>query len=179
MMKEKFLKEIMEWIKVIAIALVLSFVITSFVKPTLVNGESMLPTLEPKDYMLVNKMAYKSSLPAYGDIIVFESDLEKENGGHKDLVKRVIAVEGDHIVVSNGQVWRNDELLEEDYILEDMTVGEVDMIVPEGHVFAMGDNRQNSTDSRDSLVGPVPVQNIMGKVFIRLFPFNRITTDFS
>lgn len=178
-MSNAIVKEVFEWIKVIAIAIVLAFIITSFVKPTLVNGESMVPTLKPRDYLLMNRIAYKKEMPAYGDVIVFESALKDERDKNKDLVKRVIGIEGDHIVVNDGYVWRNTELLEETYINDGVTDGDIDIIVPEGHIFVMGDNRLNSTDSRSELVGPVDVDKIMGKVFIRLFPFNRITTDFS
>ncbi|MGL5438887.1 MAG: signal peptidase I [Filifactoraceae bacterium] len=178
-MSNTILKEVFEWVKVIIIAIVLAFLITSFVKPTLVNGESMVPTLEPKDYLLMNRMAYKNEPPTHGDIIVFESELKDDKGNAKDLVKRVIGVAGDHIVVADGDVWRNDELLVEEYINEGVTDDNVDIIVPEGQIFVMGDNRLNSTDSRSELVGTVSVDKIMGKIFVRLFPFNKITTNFS
>lgn len=177
-MSNTVVKEVFEWIKIIVVAMVMAFVITSFVKPTLVNGESMLPTLKPKDYLLMNRIAYKKELPNYGDVIVFESELTDERNKPKDLVKRVIGLEGDHIVVNDGDVWRNNELLDEPYINDGVTDGMVDIIVPEGHIFAMGDNRLNSTDSRSELVGTISEDKIVGKVFVRLFPFNKITTDF-
>lgn len=178
-MSPEIKKEIFEWVKVILMAIVLAVIITSFVRPTLVRGSSMENTLLPNDYLLVNKMAYKGDKhPEYGDVIVFKSDLLQTNGKEKDLVKRVIAVEGDRILVTGGQVYRNDQLLDEPYTKDGYTDYEVDIIVPTGHIFAMGDNRLNSTDSRDSSVGPVPLDKVVGKVFVRLFPFNRITTEF-
>lgn len=177
-MSEAVKKEIIEWIKVIVIAVILAGLITTFVRPTLVKGASMENTLKQYDYLLVNKMAYKSKLPERGDVIIFKSDLMQDNGRQKDLVKRVVAIEGDRVVISEGQVYLNDELLEEPYTKDGYTDYEIDIIVPEGHVFAMGDNRLDSTDSRDSSVGPVPLDDIVGKVFVRLFPFNKITTKF-
>lgn len=177
-MSEAVKKEIIEWIKVIVIAVILAGVITTFVRPTLVKGASMENTLKQYDYLLVNKMAYKSKLPERGDVIIFKSDLMQDNGREKDLVKRVIALEGDHVVVSSGKVYLNDALLDENYTKDGYTDYEIDTIVPDGHIFAMGDNRLDSTDSRDPSVGPVPLEDIVGKVFVRLFPFNKITTKF-
>ena len=177
-MSEAVKKEIIEWIKVIVVAVILAGIITTFVRPTLVKGASMENTLKQYDYLLVNKMAYRSDLPERGDVIIFKSDLMQDNGREKDLVKRVVGVEGDHIIITDGKVYLNDELLEESYTKDGYTDYEIDTVVPEDHVFAMGDNRLDSTDSRDSSVGPVPLDDIVGKVFIRLFPFNKITTDF-
>lgn len=169
-------KEVIDWIKTIAISLIIAFVITSFVRPTLVKGFSMFPTLEENDYLIINRIAYNGEYPSRGDIVVFKSDLLQENGKKKDLVKRIIAVPGDRIIVAQGQVYLNGTLLEEGYINGDYTDGSVDIEVPEGYVFAMGDNRPNSMDSRDSRIGVVPVDHIIGKVVVRLFPFDKINT---
>lgn len=178
-MSEGIKKEIFEWVKVILIAVVLAGIITSFVRPTLVKGSSMENTLMPNDYLLVNKVAYnEDEYPKYGEVIVFKSDLLQNNGKEKDLVKRVIGIGGDHILITEGLVYRNGELLDEPYTKDGYTDYEVDIIVPEKHIFAMGDNRLNSTDSRDEAVGPVPLEKIVGKVFVRLFPFTKITTEF-
>lgn len=113
-------------------------------------------------------------MPQYGDVVVFKSHLTMENGKEKDLVKRVIGVGGDHVVILDGKVYINDKELTESYINGDYTDGIIDEIVPQGHIFAMGDNRPNSRDSRDPSVGMIPKDDIVGKVFIRLFPFNQI-----
>ncbi len=168
-------KEIFEWIKTIAIAGLMALIITMFVRPTLVKGESMFPTLEENDYLLIYRQAYRNELPEHGDIIVFRSHLLQTNGKEKDLVKRVIGVPGDHIVVADGKVFLNDEELSEDYINGNYTDGAVDEVVPEGYVFAMGDNRPNSLDSREISVGMIPIEDIIGRVFIRLYPFNKLT----
>lgn len=175
-MSEKFKKEAIEWIKIIATALIFAFIITQFIRPTLVRGESMYPTLVENDYLIINRMAYKFNEPKKGDIIVFKTNLLQEDGSPKDLVKRVIAVGGDHIKIEDSKVYVNDKLLDEPYIHDNYTEGNIDMVIPEGEVFAMGDNREKSLDSRYQDVGLVDDKNIMGKVMIRLFPFNKIGT---
>ena len=142
-MSEKFKKELIEWIKVIATALVFAFIITQFIRPTLVRGESMYPTLVENDYLIIN---------------------------------RIIATEGQHIKIEDSKVYVDDKLLDEPYIHDNYTSGDIDLIVPEGEVFAMGDNREKSLDSRYEQVGLVKEKDIMGKVMIRLFPFNKIGT---
>ncbi len=168
------MKEIFEWIKTIIISIVIALVITTFIRPTLVRGHSMYPTLEPNNYLIINKIPYMIHEPEHGDIIVFKSHLETLDGKEKDLIKRVIAVEGDEIVVKDGEIYVNGEKLEEDYINGDYTSGDIELNVPQDHVFVMGDNRQNSLDSRDSRVGPVEIDTIRGKVLVRLFPFDEI-----
>ena len=184
-MSEKFKKELIEWIKVIATALVFAFIITQFIRPTLVRGESMYPTLVENDYLIINRMAYKIGEPKDGDIIVFKTNLLQDDGKPKDLVKRVIATEGQHIKIEDSKVYVDDKLLDEPYIqvrlktmleAKNYTSGDIDLIVPEGEVFAMGDNREKSLDSRYEEVGLVKEKDIMGKVMIRLFPFNKIGT---
>lgn len=166
--------ELMEWIKIIIIALIFAFIITQFIRPTLVRGESMYPTLKENDYLIINKMSYKVKEPKLGDVIVFSTDLKQENGDKKDLVKRVIAVEGDRIKIEDSHVYVNDLLLEEYYIHNEYTEGYVDLTIPQNKVFAMGDNREESLDSRYEEVGLVDEKDIMGKVTLRLFPFNKI-----
>lgn len=170
----KIKNELLEWIKTIGVSVVIAMIITTFVRPTLVQGTSMYPTLGDKDYLIVNRMSYKSNLPKRGDIVIFKSELPRENGKTKDLVKRVIGLEGDHISVHDGNVYLNNELLDEMYLHDVQTDGEVDIDIPEGFIFAMGDNRPNSVDSRDSRVGLISKDKLIGKAFLRLYPFNRI-----
>lgn len=173
-MNDKIKKEAIEWMKIIATALVFAFIITQFVRPTLVRGESMYPTLEENDYLIINRMSYKFGDPKERDIIVFSTELLQQDGSPKDLVKRVIAVEGDHIRIENSQVYVNDKIIHEPYIHNNYTEGNIDMVIPKDKVFAMGDNREKSLDSRYEDVGLVDEKDIMGRVMIRLFPFNHI-----
>lgn len=167
---------IIEWVKVFGLAIVLAFVITLFIKPTLVSGDSMLPTLHENDYLIINKIGYKIGEPKNGDVIVFKSDLEKNDGTTKDLVKRIIGVAGDKVVIKDGKVYLNDKLLDETYLSEGMdTTGNVDIVVPEGKLFVLGDNREVSLDSRYEQVGLVDVNDVEGKVLVRLYPFNDIS----
>ncbi len=167
---------IIEWIKVFGLAIILAFVITLFIKPTLVRGDSMVPTLHENDYLIINRMVYRMGEPKNGDIIVFKSYLEATDGTNKDLVKRVIGVEGDKVVITNGQVYVNDKLLDEPYLSEGMdTEGEMEVTVPKGKLFVLGDNREVSLDSRYDKVGLVDVSDVEGKVFVRLYPFNDIS----
>lgn len=175
-MKPELKKEILEWVKTIGLSIILALIITSVVKPTVVKGISMNPTLVENDYLIIYKLAYKSEIPKFKDIVVFESDLKQENGKEKDLVKRIIGVPGDHIVVKDGEVYLNEKQLSESYINDGYTDGQVDLVVPKGKVFAMGDNRLNSMDSRSQEVGLVDMKDILGKVVVRLYPFNKVGT---
>ena len=173
-MSEKVKKEIFEWVKVFALAIVFAFIITQFIKPTLVRGDSMYSTLEEGDYLIINRMSYKFKEPERGDIIVFESDLQQDDGSSKDLVKRVIGVSGDTVKIENSKVYVNGEELVEPYIDDEVTEGDIDTVVPEDSVFVLGDNREISLDSRYDSVGFINGSDILGKFFVRLYPFNKI-----
>jgi signal peptidase I len=164
-----------EWIKEIAIAVALGFLILQLVKPTIVKEHSMKPSLNENDYIFLSKQSYRFHDPEYRDIIVFHSDLLQANGREKLLIKRVIGIPGDTISISGGTVYKNGKALSEPYILEDFTMSEMEEItVPEGKLFVLGDNRQNSIDSRDGAVGLVDENQIVGKAVFRLYPFDEI-----
>lgn len=166
-------KEILEWIKTIGLSVVIALFITTFIaRPTLVRQHSMYPTLNPNDYLMLNKISYRFHKPQRGDIVVFESCLKLENGKAKNLIKRVIGQEGDKVVITDGRVYINDEELNESYLNGSPTPGDVEVVVPENNVFVMGDNRQGSLDSRR--LGTIEIDKIEGKALVRLFPFNKI-----
>ncbi|GAB6087377.1 signal peptidase I [Alkaliphilus crotonatoxidans] len=170
-------KEIMEWIKTIALAVVIALIITTFIKPTIVRQHSMSPTLNEYDFLIINRLLYKRDMPKHGDIVVFESNLKTNLGKNKLLIKRVIAVPGDELLIQDGVIFLNGEMLNEDYIAA-YTDGKYfenrKITIPEGKIFAMGDNRNNSMDSRDEVIGLIDIDTIVGKAVLRLFPFNRI-----
>lgn len=175
-MSDKLKKEIIDWIKTIAISLVLAFLIVQVIKPTIVSGESMYPTLNDRDYLILNRLSYKFGEIERGDIIVFKTNLKQDNGKEKDLIKRVIAIPGDHLVIENSKVYINDELIDEPYIHNAYTSGDIDIVIPENKIFAMGDNRENSKDSRSEDVGLIDENDILGEVMVRLLPISNIGT---
>lgn len=175
-MSDKLKKEIIDWIKTIAISLVLAFLIVQVIKPTIVSGESMYPTLNDRDYLILNRLSYKFGEIERGDIIVFKTNLKQDNGKEKDLIKRVIAIPGDHLVIEDSKVYINDELIDEPYIHNAYTSGDIDIVIPENKIFAMGDNRENSKDSRSEDVGLVDENDILGEVMVRLLPISNIGT---
>ncbi len=172
--KRRMKKEIVEWIKTIILSLIIALIITTFVKPTIVKNYSMSPTLQENDFLIINRFLYNRGTPKRGDIIVFKSSLKTEAGKEKLLIKRVIAIPGDEILIKDGRVYINGKQIEENYTRDPNTEGYIDMIIPENEIFVMGDNRGNSLDSRDDILGLVSFNMVMGKAYIRLFPFNKI-----
>ena len=168
-----------EWIKDIVIAVVLAALILVFIKPTIVREHSMENTLHDGDYLFVSRQQYKlfNKAPQRGDIVVFSSDLESSTGANKLLIKRIIGVPGDIVEIYDGIVYVNDEALNEPYTKDGYTDSDMYPVeVPENCLFCMGDNRQNSTDSRDGRVGFISMDDVMGKAVFRIFPFNQIGT---
>lgn len=163
------------WIKDIGIALVVGILILQFIKPTIVKEHSMEPTLGENDYIFLSKQAYRFGEPSFGDIIVFHTSLVQANGDEKLLIKRVIGLPGDTIYISDGVVYRNGDPLDEPYTQEGYTASEMEEVaVPSGMLFVMGDNRQNSIDSRVERVGYVEIDEVLGKAVFRLYPFKEI-----
>lgn len=163
-----------EWIRDILIAVVVAVIVMQFIKPTIVKEHSMEPTLYENNYIFLSKQQYRFGELRRGDIVVFHTSMETNNGGEKLLIKRVIGMQGDVISIRDGVVIRNGEALEEEYTLNNHTAGEMEEVtVPEEKIFVMGDNRQNSMDSRDEQVGFVETKDIIGKAFFRVFPFNK------
>ncbi len=174
-MSEKNIKELKEWIKDILIAVIVAVIILQFIKPTFVRETSMLPTLQEYNFLFLSKQSYTFGEPKHGDIIVFHTNLKTQTGDEKMLIKRVIGLPGDTIDIEDGTVSVNGQVLDEPYIMDPYTSGYVkDVVVPEGNLFVMGDNRQNSIDSRDPNVGYVKIEDVYGKAVFRLYPFSEI-----
>ena len=171
--KENNRAEIYEWIQSIVFAIVFCVIVfVFFVRIVDVVGPSMNPTLENGDKMLVTDLFYS---PKQGDIVIFRKDEYKPQA----LVKRVIATEGQTVEIdfSRGIVYVDGVALDEPYIAAP-TYNQLDFkgaqIVPEGCVFVMGDNRNDSTDSRLAEIGMVDERMIVGKVHYVVFPLNHI-----
>ncbi|MCT4606200.1 MAG: signal peptidase I [Marinisporobacter sp.] len=179
------IKEILEWIKTIAVSVVIALVVTTFVTPLMVDGLSMYPTLNDHDYLILkNTHDIKR-----GDIISFESTLEFSQeelesfnfikklklGKNKNLIKRVIAIPGDELLIIDGNVYVNGEKLEENYINGDTTLGDLHIKeIPKDKIFVMGDNRDHSVDSR--YLGLIDISKVQGKVLVRLLPLSSFGT---
>ena len=153
-------EEAKDWIVSIVVAVVLAFFSRQFiVELCVVDGPSMRPTLQSQERLIVNKFVYKIREPKKGEILVFQYPRDPR----RDFIKRVIATAGDTVEIKDGRVFVNDQLLNEDYILEKTKSEYPKSTVPKGTIFVMGDNRNNSEDSRFADVGFVPLDLIKGK----------------
>lgn len=171
----------LEWIETISLMMVALFINIFILNITTVSGESMNPSLENGDRLILKKYEVVLNTEKYkiGDIVVFKSPLEDDD---RLFIKRVIGVPGDKINILNGDLYINGEYINEPYIenqsfTESLSYGE-SYTVPEDEIFVMGDNRftGGSNDSRS--FGSVSLENIKGKVVFRIFPFNRIGKSF-
>ena len=147
------------------LALLLFLVINGVSSRVRVENISMKPTLQPGNLLLVNKLAYKWGEPKHGDVIVFHYQGSKND----DYIKRLIGLPGDVVTVKNRIVYVNDIGLTEPYIA-DLPAYEGSWIVPEGNVFVLGDNRNNSSDSHQW--GFVDMKDIVGKALFIYWPLD-------
>ncbi len=195
--KKSLPREIMEWFFCILAAFILAITIKYFFfTPTLVQQTSMTPTIEDGERVLINRTVRTFKLPIYrGDIVTFEKPIDTINGlgvykenntfgygflhdvlefGKISYIKRVIGVGGDHVLIRGGNVYVNDIKQEEVYLSDDVETpirGEYcDVIVPEGYIFVMGDNRGGSSDSRE--FGCIPLNKVEGRVTYRIWPLS-------
>ena len=206
-MNEK-VKDILEWIYCIVIAVVLALLFRYFIgTPTIVKQVSMYPTLVQDQRLWLNRWGRTTkTMPERGEIITFEapsekvytaSEIDQSNPiakyeyeptgifskftyyvlemGKDSYIKRVIGLPGEHVQIKDGKVFINGEELKEEYLQEGIVtdvvgIGFDDFVVPENCVFAMGDNRNHSTDCR--AFGCIPLEKVESKVWIRIWPLN-------
>lgn len=161
--------ELYDWIQCIVAALLCGILIFIFVGRIIgVEGPSMMQTLQNGDKVIMSNLFFA---PDHGDIVVIKTDYFEDS----PIVKRVIATEGQTIDINfdTGEITLDGQILEEDYI-NGLTLTQEDfdgpLTIPEGYVFVMGDNRNESTDSRSHYVGLVDVRNILGKVYWVIIP---------
>ncbi len=166
-------KTFIEAIKEPALAILAALMISSFiVSHTMIPTGSMISTIMPNDHLIINRIPYYYRDPIKGEIVVF-----KQNG--ENLIKRVIAQAGDEVNIVDGYVYINQIKLDEsDYVFEDghtymyTTNIKYPYTIPKGYYFLMGDNRQDSADSR--FFGPISRDEICAKAVFRIYPFSRI-----
>jgi signal peptidase I len=164
-----------ENIQILILALGLAVFIRTFVaEPRYIPSESMVPTLEVGDRLIVEKLSYYGHLPHRGDIVVFAPPPQLQEQGYQAdqaFIKRVIGVPGDTVAVQNGRVFVNRELLTEAYIAEQPNYPMSPIVVPPDALFVMGDNRNNSNDSH--IWGFLPTANVVGHACFRFWPVER------
>jgi len=167
-------RTIIEWVAVVGGALVVALVIRAFFLAAFyIPSESMVPTLEKGDRVLVNKLSYKLHDVHRGDVVVFERPPNEPDNGIKDLIKRVIALPGETIEVRDCKVLINGNALDEPYVKEwSRTCTAAPKVVGNNEVFVMGDNRDDSQDSR--FFGPISQNLIVGRAFVIVWPLTII-----
>lgn len=176
---------VFDWMKTFIVSLtVVIFVFTLIFRGVTVSGDSMLPTLHNGEYLIISDLIYT---PEGGDIVVLQAPGYKE--GAEPLIKRIIAVGGQTVKINfnTWQIWVDGLELQEDYINRDsMSLnpesmvpdenGFAEVLVEEDHVFVMGDNRNDSLDSRSDSVGQIHERYLMGRVILRVTPFENFGT---
>ncbi len=167
----------LDWIVVVVVALLVAFLVRTFVLAHfVVEGSSMHSTLETGDRVFVNKLSYRLHDPNRGDVVVLH---EVTGASERDLIKRVIALPGETIEMSNCEVKVDGRTLHEPYLdpevvtVEDCGLDFPPVLVPENHVFVMGDNRAGSQDSR--AIGPIDENDLVGRAFVVFWPASHWT----
>ncbi len=167
------------WIElrnILVLSIVLAFGIRHFVaEARYIPSESMLPTLEVNDRLIVEKMSYRFREPKRGDVVVFRPTeaIQKAQPNFNDaLIKRIVGLPGETIVVANGQVYIDEQPIVENYIDEDPAYSWGPQTIPEDSYLVLGDNRNNSYDSH--YWGFVPKENLIGRAAVRVWPPDRL-----
>ncbi|MEI4831496.1 MULTISPECIES: signal peptidase I [Bacillus] len=185
-MMRKWKNESKEWMRTIFIGILLAvFFRTFFFATYVVEGKSMMPTLQDGNMLIVNKVGYQFSELNRFDVVVFHANKQE------DYVKRIIGLPGDKISYKHDKLYINGKFIEEPYLdvykkqthgrqlTGDFTLEELtdEKVVPKGFIFVLGDNRLGSWDSR--YFGFVKIEQVVGKVDLRYWPINEVQTNFS
>ena len=173
-MKERsILGELLSWLIYIVIVVILSLGIITFIgQRTKVSGHSMETTLSDGDNLIVDKISYRFRDPERFEIIVFPFQYEE----HTYYIKRIIGLPGETVQVIDGYVYINGEMLDENYgleVMDDPGIAAEPITLGEDEYFVLGDNRNHSSDSRDPSVGVLHRDDIMGRAWIRIGPFDK------
>lgn len=172
--KKSIGREIFDWIVFIAVVLILSWFIVTFVGVrTVVEGQSMEPTLQNGNNLIVDKVSYRFRDPKRFEIIVFPYKYEENTY----YIKRIIGLPGETVQVKDGAVYINGEKLKENYGAEPMDdpgIANEPITLGDDEYFVLGDNRNHSSDSRDASVGILKREDLLGRAWIRIYPFNEM-----
>lgn len=173
-MKERsILGELLSWLIYIVIVVILSLGIITFIgQRTKVSGHSMETTLSDGDNLIVDKISYRFRDPERFEIIVFPFQYEE----HTYYIKRIIGLPGETVQVIDGYVYINGEVLDENYgleVMDDPGIAAEPITLGEDEYFVLGDNRNHSSDSRDPSVGVLHRDDIVGRAWIRIWPFDK------
>lgn len=170
--KKSLKREIFEWVMVFVVAAALAFVVRTFIfEPVRVDGSSMLNTLTDSEYMIATKFDYLLGDPERFDIVICDYP-NTSDGMYR--VKRVVGMPGETLELIAGELYINGEHIEQNFDMTDNAAYFGPYSVPEGHYFVLGDNRNNSKDSRSMMVGALPRDMIEGHVRAVVFPFGRM-----
>ena len=201
MLKNNWIKEIVEWVLCFIIAYAIYLVINYFIGTIAgVKQSSMYPTSKDGDRVVISRRVLFNKSINRSDVVILEAPIDVEQNdtmfavyeekmgfsyftynvmglGKRSYIKRIVGLPGEHLYIAEtGEVYINDELLEEQYLVEGLktprTGDYYDVQIPEGYVFVMGDNRDGSKDSRE--LGLIPINKIEGKVILRIWPLNKI-----
>lgn len=164
------LKELMIWLVIIACAVAASYLVVTFVgQRTQVSGGSMETTLSDGDHLIVDKISYRFSDPKRYDIVVFPYRYEKNTY----YIKRIIALPGETVQITDGYVYINGQKLDEHYgneVMENPGLAADPVTLGEDEYFVLGDNRNNSQDSRMANVGVIHRDELLGRAWVRIWP---------
>lgn len=173
---KKIIREVIIWAIEIMLVLSVAYLITAYgVERTIMLGNSMMPTLQNRDKILINKMVYRFFEPERFDVVVFRQS-GKEHSYYN--IKRIIGLPGERIQIKDGNIYINGEELKEGMELEPMLNGglaEEEIVLEEEEYFVLGDQRNDSEDSRFANMGNIVKTDIIGKAWIRLQPFDFIS----
>lgn len=167
------LQELLSMLLYMAVVLGLTFLVITFVgQRTYVSGDSMRNTLEDGDNLIVDKITYRFSDPKRFDIIVFPFEYEEDTY----YIKRIIGMPGETIQIAEGKIYVDGEQLSESYgreVMESPGIAETPITLGEDEYFVLGDNRNASSDSRDPSVGVIHKDKIIGRAWLRIWPFSK------
>lgn len=173
-MKKSVIKEILSTSLYLLCVLIVTYLIIHYVgQRTEVQGSSMEPTLQDADNLIVDKISYRFHEPQRFDIIVFPFQYEEDTY----YIKRIIGMPGERVRIDwDGTIYIDGEVLEENYgleVIQDPGFAVDELLLGEDEYFVLGDNRNNSTDSRTELVGNIHKDDIIGRAWVRIYPFDK------